>query len=114
MQGAQGAHASGFSDVQGAQGAHASAVSDVQGAQGAHASALSAASADSDAWILDTGASHFMHPNKGLFVEYQELKAPILVDGIAGNRSAVGASLMRLVDDRGNVVPVLVNQGPVE
>jgi hypothetical protein len=44
-----------------------------------------------------------MHPNKGLFVEYQELKAPILVDGIAGNRSAVGAGLMRIVDDRGNV-----------
>ena len=95
VQGAHGAH----SDVQGAQGAH----SDVQGAQGAHASALSAASTDSDAGILDTGASHFMHPNKGLFVEYQELKAPILVDGIAGNRSAVGAGLMRIVDDRGNV-----------
>ena len=60
-------------------------------------------SADSDTWILDTGASHFMHPNKGLFVEYQELKAPISVDGIAGNRPAVGAGLMPIVDDRGNV-----------
>jgi hypothetical protein len=44
-----------------------------------------------------------MHPNKDLFVDYQELKAPISVDGIAGNRSAVGAGLVPIVDDRGNV-----------
>jgi len=44
-----------------------------------------------------------MHPNKDLFVDYQELKAPISVDGIAGNRSAVGAGLMQIVDDKGNI-----------
>jgi hypothetical protein len=71
---------------------------------GAHASAFSAiSSVDSVTWVLDTGASHFMHPNKSLFVDYRELKAPISVDGIAGNRAAVGAGLMPIIDDRGNI-----------
>jgi len=49
-----------------------------------------------------------MHPNKDLFVEYQGLKAPIWVDGIAGNRPAVGAGLIPIVDDRGNVTYLAV------
>jgi len=65
--------------------------------------ASSNGAADSDAWVLSTGASHFMHPNKSLFVNYRELKPPISVDGIAGNRSAVGAGLMQIVDDKGNI-----------
>jgi len=78
------------------------------GAFGGLAYALLAATDDSvkkdpSIWIFDCGATHYMHPDKSLFVNYQTLKTPIHIGGIKGGLSAIGAGLVPIADNTGNI-----------
>lgn len=58
---------------------------------------------DSNLWIFDCGASHYMHPDRSLFVDYRTLTTPISIGGIRGSLSAVGIGLVPIADNVGNI-----------
>jgi hypothetical protein len=68
--------------------------------------ALKAAADDSiprnpDVWIMDCGATHYMHPDRSLFLNYRKLRKPIFVKGIKSGLPAVGVGKIVVTDDSG-------------
>src|SRR5436305_2037696 len=64
---------------------------------------------DSDVWIMDCGATHYMHPDRSLFLNYKKLKKPIFVKGIKSGLPAVGVGKVVVTDDSGIQSRVLKN-----
>src|SRR4030095_5622501 len=52
-----------------------------------------------DVWIMDCGATHYMHPDWSLFLNYKRLRKPIYVKGIKGGLPAVGVEKIVVTDD---------------
>jgi hypothetical protein len=82
--------------------------SENKGAFGGLAYALLAATddkivKDSNLWIFDCGATHYMHPDRSLFVDYRTLTTPISIGGIKGSLSAVGVGIVPIVDNVGTI-----------
>jgi len=54
-------------------------------------------------WVKDCGATHHMHHDKSLFINYRRLKHRLYVGGIGSNLLAVGVGNVRITDPNGNV-----------
>ncbi|DAZ94964.1 TPA: hypothetical protein N0F65_000059 [Lagenidium giganteum] len=58
-----------------------------------------------DAWLIDSGASSPMSPNRGDFIEYRELPRPITITIADGKMmNAVGRGRVRVICEDGKVV----------
>src|SRR5579859_3065440 len=55
------------------------------------------------AWVKDNGATHHMHYDKSLFIDYHSLKHRLYVGGIGSGLKAVGVGDIEIKDANGNV-----------